>query len=81
MTDWQDIATAPRDGSEVLLFTRHDGDDFCEEAFTAVQIGWWDFGNDVADPMWSRPAWWHLQKIGIPTHWMPLPSPPREGGR
>lgn len=76
ITGWQPIETAPKDGTEVLLFTVQEIDDFCDEAFTAVQIGHWDFGNDRGDRVWHRPAGWHQTKIGDPTHWMPLPPAP-----
>lgn len=80
MTTWQDIGTAPRDGTEVLLFTHHGGDVFCEEPFDAVQIGYWDEGNNKPGTVWHREPGWHQEKIGEPTHWMPLPSPPSKEG-
>jgi hypothetical protein len=76
---WQSMESAPKDGTEVLLFTHQEVDDFCDEAFDAIQIGYWDEGNYVSDPMWSCEAGWFLQKIGTPLAWMPLPAPPAEG--
>lgn len=81
---WQPIETAPKDGTEIILFTHHEPNAFCEEAFDAVQIGWWDNGNHAPGSAFHRDAGWHLQKIGVATHWMPLPAPPirsaRDGG-
>lgn len=73
---WQPIETAPRDGREILLFTVQVVDDYCDEAFSAVQIGRWDNGNTCSDPLWARAPGWDLHRIGEPTHWMPLPPPP-----
>mgnify|MGYP003442310506 CR=1 FL=1 len=72
--EWQPIETAPKDGTEVILFTSHNG---CEivESFDAVQIGYWDEGNSTACIFFRLPSW-RCKKIGEPTHWMPLPTPP-----
>jgi hypothetical protein len=72
---WQPIETAPKDGSEIIVHTVHEADEYMDR-FIAVQIAFWDRGHDSSDPMWARPAAWVLQKIGDPTHWMPLPEPP-----
>ena len=76
---WRPIETAPKEGTEILLFTSHMRDDFCD-AFDAVQIGYWDKGNigPGVHPVFHREPGWHLQKIGIPTHWQPLPSAPSQ---
>lgn len=76
---WRPIESASNDGTEILLFTSHRRDDFCD-AFDAVQIGYWDKGNigPGVHPVFHREPGWHLQKIGIPTHWQPLPSAPSQ---
>lgn len=76
---WRPIETAPKEGTEILLFTSHRRDDF-GDAFDAVQIGYWDKGNigPGVHPVFHREPGWHLQKIGIPTHWQPLPSAPSQ---
>lgn len=73
MADWQPIETAPKDGTEVLLFTRSDvgpekdyWESFGDPHFSTVQIGAFEDGK------------WHQNVIGGATHWMPLPSPPGE---
>lgn len=61
---WQPIETAPRDGENVLL--AHAG---------RVTAGWFDDYND---------CWFEALDVGEesirirPTHWMPLPEPPKQ---
>jgi Lar family restriction alleviation protein len=63
-TDWQDISTAPRDGRCVLL--SESGLSF---------IGWWVKLSN------GNPGWeWRGDGRLNPTHWMPLPAPPKEVG-
>ena len=59
---WMPIASAPKDGADVLLF--------CDR----VHIG--DYLPGVYE--WNAGAWWIEggQITGNPTHWMPLPQPP-----
>lgn len=77
MGEWQPIETAPKDGSKVLT-ARGDGDK-CRAV-----ISWWNEDKYAKDP---RPYWeCHEQRyLGVwwartnpPTHWMPLPPPPKE---
>lgn len=73
---WGDIATAPRDGSEILLYTDTSKSDaetksyvesICEgEHVKRVQIGYW---CDL-QAKWEKPI------IGDPLFWRPLPAPP-----
>jgi hypothetical protein len=81
MSDWQPIATAPKDGSDVLLWadTRAATDlafylQTGGKHFAGVQIGYWE--DAVAHPMQTEQAGWRLPMVGEPTHWMPLPEPP-----
>lgn len=83
MSEWKPIETAPRDGTTILLC------DFLEEdiELRGPFFGWW-VGDD--DAPWNF-VWVGdhngracLQAIGYflaedpPTHWMPLPEPPKE---
>lgn len=68
MREWQPIATAPTDGSTVLL------------AYGALVTcgGYVDHG-----PLSSvGPYWWNAEGLDgldeTPTHWMPFPPPPTE---
>jgi hypothetical protein len=76
---WQPIETAPKDGSEILLYTSYEAELPDEESFSSVQIGSWDDGNiDVPiGSVWYRAPGWDCPVVGKPTHWMPLPEPPR----
>lgn len=71
--DWQPIETAPRDGTRIILL-RKNGPVF----------GCWDDDRYSTKP---RPYWTHDQVRAFgnvdarkvpPTHWMPLPAPPRD---
>ena len=69
MREWQQIETAPKD-QEILMY-------FGADALSPFSVG-----------CWTRQ--WEMQSIGIshiedhlgeyfqfPTHWMPLPQPPK----
>jgi hypothetical protein len=72
---WQPIETAPKDGRSIIGWngdrvaemswtdTRDDNDNYgwCESGFTDGGMLYWC--NNIADP--------------TPTHWMPLPEPPK----
>ena len=65
MSQWQPIATAPRDGTAILLY---DPDNCIE---SRLQIGQW---NDV----WKTPGWqsnMENETLRRTTHWVPLPDP------
>lgn len=67
---WQDISTAPRDGTRILCVTRG-----------RVGIRYWNYQRFHANP---RPFWdddnprWGISycRQNPPTHWLPLPAPP-----
>jgi len=73
MADWQPIETAPKDGTEVLLWGPYCGcpatAQWTGKAWAAYWDGWRvveymsDFGTDY-------------REFDMPTHWMPLPEPP-----
>ena len=66
MSDWQPIATAPKDGTIVVVLVNEriypDG---------RPTLAFWSNEN----------RWWRELRANcvIATHWMPLPSPPRAG--
>ena len=62
---WQDISTAPRDGTPVLIT---DGTNVIEAKY---RIDW-------QDPMYDE--WSYRERLDSPPiKWMPLPTPPSEG--
>jgi hypothetical protein len=68
-SDWQDIATAPKDGTRVLAW-REDWDE-------PVCMRWVTFyAGDSAREMWCLLDERGESAAFPPTHWMPLPSAP-----
>jgi hypothetical protein len=81
---WQPIETAPRDGTEVLVFVD------CATV-RIIRLAWWDDGSlwdhhGAESPEADR-GWWSydtsvtqtkLEGATAPTHWMPAPEPPPE---
>lgn len=66
MGEWQDIATAPKDDRDVLIFCPQG---VCTKVFVA-------FNSGVGG--WETPEGGEIERIsGRPSHWMPLPDPPR----
>lgn len=80
---WRDIASAPKDGTAVLLYGRHVVD-APPGASRQVKAGdhWWSIALfDVWRPPEDGGRCWVFAKDGQhtwsdPTHWLPLPSPP-----
>lgn len=69
--EWQPIDTAPKDGSQILVFghpkamkVRHPN------VADAVMVGWWDGEQWVVDRS-RRPY-----ETAMVFYWMPLPPPP-----
>lgn len=86
MTEWQDIATAPRDGTTVLLGGRYRPFDILPGGEWCSIIAAWSTFSSVpgAQRKWianlSELEHWNVDF----THWAPIPSPPadaRGGGR
>jgi hypothetical protein len=75
--NWQPIETAPKDGTRVLLFwlaglygSRH------------IEFGRWDddkYARKGPRPYWTgeRPNNASAYRASQPTHWMPMPEPPK----
>jgi Protein of unknown function (DUF551) len=85
MMDWQPIATAPKDGTAVLLaITPIDSYDllgYRPDRHVTRTIGWWDGDEWDSDLMEEGTADTEGFSSAIPihirpTHWMPLPAPP-----
>ena len=69
MSEWQDISTAPKDGTKVLVgrFTAGMAD-----RSGIVAIDYWHSRNEHSFEGWGR----FNAQYWPPTHWMPIPSPP-----
>lgn len=68
MTGWRDIASAPRDGTEILLAT--------DNGFMFVAFYDDTPGNRTHVWQTADGVCYHRD---LPTHWMPLPLPPTNG--
>lgn len=62
MGGWQPIESAPKDGTEILLYCP------TSEVFVGIYCAGWGRG-------WA-PRFYDDTPDFIPTHWMPLPDPP-----
>ena len=70
MTDWKPIETAPKDGTEILVCG------FASRGYYVTTAKWhgeWMLFNADDDA--------HTVESFDHTHWMPLPSPPKEEER
>lgn len=63
MTEWRPIKTAPKDGTRILVWRKN------EEGYSHLRCG---------IDMWRRNNWMRSRRDMQPTHWMPLPYPPRK---
>lgn len=74
--DWRPIEEAPRDGTPVLVFASRHGWEGMPRVVCAVFGGlgpeWAIYG---CGPTSHSEQW---LDVCTPTHWMPLPSPPKE---
>lgn len=68
MTQWQDIRTAPKDGTKVLLGRFAPGQLYDGR----VRVDWWRSRMAAGYTGFAHfnPTYWP------PTHWMPLPPAP-----
>lgn len=66
--EWQPISTAPKDGSDVLLFW---GDSDLD-----ISVGRWIAPKGFIEH-WCKGGNW--TPGDDPTHWMPLPAAPKPG--
>ncbi len=58
---WQPIETAPKDGTEVLVWDGY-----------GVKIAWWEPYRRTTGGVWFYDG----DNYTWPTHWMPLPEEP-----
>lgn len=70
MSEWKSIKTAPKDGTYILLGGCKNG--------PPVQIGHWGAGRYNRSKKEYERDWAHGPNVvSGPTHWMPLPKPPK----
>lgn len=77
MTDWKPIESAPKDGTEIIVMHVHIETQIVNNAFWIEDdeypqdTGWWSYTL-------SEVSRTQLNDWQTPTHWMPLPPPPKE---
>ncbi len=78
MSEWQKIDSAPRDGTEILITYKQCDSWFLHNAFwmegdgvEPEDVGWWSY-------LLTEVSRTQLDGCCEPTHWQPLPDPPRE---
>lgn len=87
MTDWQDISTAPKDGTEFQARIPGHGEDNVIAWETVLldseenDCGGWMFTREQEPPdCWTDGVCWAVNEDGKPsaqpTHWKPLSPPP-----
>ena len=74
--EWQPIETAPKDGTNILGYNGED----------VTEMIWDDWPDDSGHMGWCRSQFIsggmldeaHFRVEPEPTHWMPMPEPPKE---
>lgn len=67
MAEWQPIETAPKDGTRILVFVPDGRSDEPGQHLVSWYCNTWVITTDERD--WTF--------VLEPTHWMPLPEPPK----
>lgn len=70
MNEWQPIETAPKDGTRILAFYPKEEENYKILSVALIYRKWRlcpDGGYDF-----------EFEIVGDPTHWMPLPNPPKQ---
>lgn len=75
-SQWQPIGTAPRDGSYVLTFCNRFTNKLGRSGGGIMEAHYIKYQD-----CWDTHVWWNIKgEACYPTHWMPLPTPPKEDG-
>lgn len=78
--EWQPIETAPRDGRALLLWGIYAGEINGIKDVQVIDVGY--YSNGKSD--YGSEGWWNSSGGDAyacwvrPTHWMPLPNPPKQ---
>jgi len=74
--EWQPIYTAPRDGTNILVYEHTKDWTGCEAKIFAV--AYWNLAGSGGWDIAFCGGYEFDQELNEPTHWMPLPAPPKE---
>ena len=66
-TSWQPIETAPKDGTRIWVYRP-----VVNKYTNHIGVDYWAHPSDGLDCCWMRSP-----MMCPPTHWMPLPEPPK----
>ena len=80
-TEWMSIDTAPKDGTDIIVMYMHIQTQIVHAAF------WLNYEEGLDDPdiegwwtyVWTEVGRSKMEGKYSPTHWMPLPAPPKKG--
>jgi hypothetical protein len=78
--DWQPIETAPKDGTNVLLWEKYSITPFVGYWLSCGNSGFWyaDLEHVDAEGGWDGAIAVSKVDQEFVSHWMPLPPPPKE---
>jgi hypothetical protein len=80
--EWQPIETAPRDGTQILMYGGKPGYDYDGAIEPVCFTAWWEQfrlpDRNGQTGMWRFCSYdsGYYGEWENPTHWMPLPAPP-----
>ena len=74
-TDWRDIDTAPKDGTHILAYRLPLGIRFTNLTNPPTVVHWFD--DPCAPGFYTSVNSIEPEHSFDPTHWMPLPDPPK----
>ena len=78
MSEWQPIETAPKDRTEVIIFGLWAGEITGRERTPGIFLAsYCGPGGDFDGYDWSVSGGDAYASWAKPTHWMPLPEPPK----
>lgn len=67
--EWHPIETAPKDWTDLVLYCPEDDDG---SGARGISLGWFSMRDGGFD------CWMAPDGPCKPTHWMPLPAPPKQ---
>lgn len=75
MSEWEPIESAPKDGTFILMY-KSVGTHYLDNEYTPFYVCQW-----LENGTYGGPGWFYGEGeffLRNPTHWMPLPAPPRK---